>query len=75
MAKPPLLTLTEVARVMRRTPSGIHRAIREGRWPAELPIVDFLGNRHVRTADLEQYLGTTIAIEPNTSFEVLEAAS
>ena len=75
MAKPPLLTLAEVGRVMRRTPSGIARAIREGRWPADLPIVDFLGCRHVRTSDLEAYLGTTIELADDPTFEILEAAS
>lgn len=75
MATPPLLTLAEVGRVMRRTPSGIARAIREGRWPAELPIVDFLGSRHVRTADLESYLGASVELNGDPSFAVLEVAS
>lgn len=57
-AAPHLLTVAEVARILRRRPTSVHRIIRSGRLGVE--VVDFAGTRHVRRADLEAFLGAPI---------------
>lgn len=49
-----LLTVAELAGVLRRDVSTVHKMIRDGRLPFD--VIDSMGVRQVRRADVEEFL-------------------
>lgn len=58
---PYLLTIKELAGVLRKDTSTVHRMIREGRLPFE--VIESMGVRQVRRVDVEEYVRCPIDLE------------
>lgn len=58
---PFLLTIAELAVLLRREPQTVHRMIRDGQLPIDVVVLG--GTRHVRRTDAEAFLGAEITLE------------